>query len=234
MNRHWNGLWKWTLALSALVALTGATLWALERSWLEVLCREDGVVEYGTSGLYFAAAGLFLAVARTADGWRKLWGAGLALVSFFVAGEEISWGQRLIGLTTPEGLAQVNVQNEFNLHNIDGFHQNVRALGLLFVLVTCYAIPIAYRLWAQARAQADRLQLPVFPLFAAPTVTMAVAYMVAPRLSGRVVFELDELGELLLAMGFFAFALAARLRPRPAAAAASLVPAMAVAPRSPR
>ena len=43
---------------------------------------------------------------------------GLALLFFFGAGEEISWGQRIFGFKTPEPLAQVNKQDELNLHNL--------------------------------------------------------------------------------------------------------------------
>jgi hypothetical protein len=43
---------------------------------------------------------------------------GLALLFFFGAGEEISWGQRIFGFRTPEPLAQVNKQDELNLHNL--------------------------------------------------------------------------------------------------------------------
>src|SRR4029453_13243110 len=37
--------------------------------------------------------------------------------AFFVAGEEISWGQRLLGIATPEAVAEVNIQQELTLHN---------------------------------------------------------------------------------------------------------------------
>ena len=43
---------------------------------------------------------------------------GLALLFFFGAGEEISWGQRIFGIQTPQSLAQVNKQDELNLHNL--------------------------------------------------------------------------------------------------------------------
>ena len=43
---------------------------------------------------------------------------GLALLFFFGAGEEISWGQRIFGFKTPQALAQVNKQDELNLHNL--------------------------------------------------------------------------------------------------------------------
>lgn len=49
---------------------------------------------------------------------KKLVFLGLALLFFFGAGEEISWGQRIFGFKTPEPLAQVNKQDELNLHNL--------------------------------------------------------------------------------------------------------------------
>ena len=49
---------------------------------------------------------------------KRLVYLGLALLFFFGAGEEISWGQRIFGFKTPEPLAQVNKQDELNLHNL--------------------------------------------------------------------------------------------------------------------
>ncbi len=43
---------------------------------------------------------------------------GLAVLFFFGAGEEISWGQRIFHLPTPEPLAQTNLQEELNIHNL--------------------------------------------------------------------------------------------------------------------
>ena len=42
----------------------------------------------------------------------------LAVLFFVGAGEEISWGQRILGFETPETVSQVNRQEEFNLHNL--------------------------------------------------------------------------------------------------------------------
>ena len=50
----------------------------------------------------------------------KLWAvlyACFALVIFFVAGEEISWGQRIFGFSTPQWFIQRNYQHEMNVHN---------------------------------------------------------------------------------------------------------------------
>ncbi|KUK79653.1 MAG: hypothetical protein XD95_0227 [Microgenomates bacterium 39_7] len=43
----------------------------------------------------------------------------MALSLFFVAGDEISWGQRIAGLETPETIAQHNRQNEITIHNLE-------------------------------------------------------------------------------------------------------------------
>jgi hypothetical protein len=49
---------------------------------------------------------------------KKLAYLGLALLFFFGAGEEISWGQRIFGIKTPQALSQVNKQDELNLHDL--------------------------------------------------------------------------------------------------------------------
>jgi len=59
---------------------------------------------------------------------RKLYGEGLklwtflyalfALVLFFAAGEEISWGQRIFGISPPRWFMPRNYQQELNLHNL--------------------------------------------------------------------------------------------------------------------
>ncbi len=41
----------------------------------------------------------------------------LGLMLLFIAGEEISWGQRYLGIATPDYIAQNNLQKEITLHN---------------------------------------------------------------------------------------------------------------------
>lgn len=43
---------------------------------------------------------------------------GVAFLFFFGAGEEISWGQRIFNVKTPESINAVNIQGETNVHNI--------------------------------------------------------------------------------------------------------------------
>ena len=49
---------------------------------------------------------------------RMLLLLGFALLFFFAAGEEISWGQRIFNVATPETLKAINAQGELNVHNI--------------------------------------------------------------------------------------------------------------------
>ena len=51
----------------------------------------------------------------------------------FIAMEEISWGQRIFNVATPDILAKYNYQEEMNLHNTDWF-----PLHTLFLIVGLY------------------------------------------------------------------------------------------------
>ena len=46
----------------------------------------------------------------------------MGLLFFIMMGEEISWGQRIIGFATLESMADVNRQGEFNFHNMPALH----------------------------------------------------------------------------------------------------------------
>jgi hypothetical protein len=88
---------------------------------------EDRFFELLTSLALLVTAGLFfygfLVARKLAEQTRitrikQFVYLALALLFFFGAGEEISWGQRILGFETPEPIAQVNKQEEFNAHNL--------------------------------------------------------------------------------------------------------------------
>ena len=62
----------------------------------------------------------------------------VALAFAWAAGEEISWGQHLLGLETPDWLIEINDQNETNLHNINKkfFDRTLERLVVLLTLIT--------------------------------------------------------------------------------------------------
>src|SRR5690606_3111921 len=61
----------------------------------------------------------------------------IALAFFVFAGEEISWGQRVLDIETGEFMQQYNWQGEVNLHNLQtdvaniGFHYG----ALIFLII---------------------------------------------------------------------------------------------------
>ncbi|HYI98122.1 MAG TPA: hypothetical protein VEX36_00360 [Thermoleophilaceae bacterium] len=161
------------LAIAVYIAATYSLL-LLDRGTFDPLIQEDGIVEWvGTLG-FLVASGCFLAAflltRRTENRSRytlvkRLSLLALALLLFVFAGEEISWGQRLLGLETPESLQTANVQSETNLHNLD-LLQNTLSVDRLFQMFWIglgVLVPLLAAFWPRARRLLDRA-LPIFPL----------------------------------------------------------------------
>lgn len=74
----------------------------------------------------------------------QVWVAMMTLGAFYMAGEEVSWGQWIFYWDTPEAFTAINDQNETNLHNTSSlFDQKPRLLLELWVLTG--AIRVWYR-----------------------------------------------------------------------------------------
>lgn len=107
------------------------------------LALEDGPVETLSFLLLLTAVGLFFITAVKLGRSRRSGRVAatgavlLALVLFLVAMEEISWGQRYLGIETPPSFA-INDQGETNLHNFVTWESEVAyyfGAFLLFVVV---------------------------------------------------------------------------------------------------
>ena len=79
--------------------------------------QEDRIIEWLTV-FVFAAAGVI--ILRRALRERRVFDGLVALFLLFVAGEEMSWGQRVLGLTPPAVFLEHNTQQELNVHNFAG------------------------------------------------------------------------------------------------------------------
>jgi len=88
-------------------------------NYIIYLSDENAIFELSTA-LFFliSAVILFLLFKST----RNIFFILLSILFFVGAGEEISWGQHLIHFGTPNYLSKVNVQHEFNFHNIEVFN----------------------------------------------------------------------------------------------------------------
>jgi hypothetical protein len=176
------------------------------------LMEEDGLIEWlqFLAFLGAAAVAFWISMLRWRDENRvqSLVYLVAALGLFFVAGEEIAWGSRLLALETPAWLREINLQEEVTLHNISGvlLWFNVVLLGTsLYGMV---ADPINWRTgfadrWPLGRA----LFVPPFFLVTAFAVMAALRTyrLVVGGESEYTVTKLIEWAELCYAAAVIAF-----------------------------
>ncbi len=103
----------------------GLLLLPLEVVWPSAassLLHEDSAIEWVTALASAAAAVAAAYVARLlwSDGRRRhaAMYALVAIGAILATGEEMSWGQRVVGFGTPESLREANEQEELNVHNL--------------------------------------------------------------------------------------------------------------------
>jgi len=140
--------------LIALYVLVGAVVALLDPvTFTKVLAREDGIFEWLTvlalsMSFVMCVHRVIVLRAEKNAAFIGVW-CFLAVVCFFGAGEEISWGQRIFNIESSEWFKQNNAQSETNLHNlvVEGKKVNKiifsMVLGLalltyLFVFTTLY------------------------------------------------------------------------------------------------
>lgn len=122
--RQHTKLFVWVISLLALILLVHFK-WAYEATIFWQLKKEDGIFEYTTAFMYFGIAVIAWRTLRhwwqqPQNWWRHLMVVTYALVmigAFVIGAEEISWGQRILGIETPEAIAQRNSQQELTIHN---------------------------------------------------------------------------------------------------------------------
>ncbi len=135
---------------------------------------EDGFIEWLTViPLLIASVTAILYLTRLSA--RRSWlfvvsVLVIALFSFFAAGEEISWGQRLFGIQSSEYFKEHNAQGETNLHNlvVDGEKVNKIIFSqLLSVLIGIYLVllPLLYHRNAKVKQFIDWAGVPVPRLY---------------------------------------------------------------------
>ena len=93
-------------------------------SWFDWLRSEDGplewiqFIEYALSSIF--AFLIFIKQKNKKEINSIIW-LLIAFFSFLIAGEEISWGERLTGIGI-DSISTLNVQGETNFHNLPFFH----------------------------------------------------------------------------------------------------------------
>jgi hypothetical protein len=97
---------------------------------------------------------------------KRLSYVALALVFLFGAGEEISWGQRILGIATPEAIQEINVADEINIHNVSvlgiSMFSLTRRVFNVFWFVFVVFVPVVCAISESVSVKLKRL-IPVFP-----------------------------------------------------------------------
>jgi hypothetical protein len=194
--------------------VVAATL--LHRPLFTALVREDGPLEWTQFALFLTASSAFAVAAWRLRRRGDLVGCVLIAIGavgiFGIAGEEISWGQRVLDWQTPSELAAVNHQNETNLHNITAFP--VQRIGNYLQLVLGAAglvLPWLTRT-DRHRVGVRALRLLSPPLFLTSCfgllfVYRAIRFLWAASVDITPVVTFGEWPELTFAIGLSGFAL---------------------------
>jgi hypothetical protein len=158
----------------------GVWLLVFDLGRFRVWIREDGMAEWLTFAALIVSAGyavlISLAYARETDNKvaSMLW-LFVAFVFLFGAMEEISYGQRIFRIETPDFLRPdglqgkdsfYNKQGEINIHNlvICGVNLNKLVFGkILGVLLVLYlvVVPLLYRYNRKVHSYIDRRGIPI-------------------------------------------------------------------------
>lgn len=193
---------------------------------------ERGFGENLTAVLFLLSAAAAAVLARSqpvrAVGWLRTGFWLVAATAFLIAGEEWSWGQHFFLWQTPDWVAEVNKQQETNLHNMAerALDQKPRALAAVLILIGGCLVPLA-----RARGWLAWLERSRVLAWLVPEATLAPTALLvfAPRLFDRLQvwtgttlpppFDIStrhhqELQETFIAMTVFLYLLAllARLR----------------------
>ena len=124
--------------------------WYVQVHWYESWFHgESGFLEVATAVILLFAVIAGALCLRNAIPiqfrWIRRWLVLVLAATVYFAGEEISWGQHLIGWDTPAWYHQStgNHQQETNLHNISGwFNQKPRWVFLVWVWLGGVVIPL--------------------------------------------------------------------------------------------
>jgi len=195
-----------------LITVIGVALSQFNRDFLEqTYLIEDGVMEWMSVALLIYLAGLCLRRLTALRSFRpKAFFVTLLLATLaflFVAGEEVSWGQRIFAIDTPEWIRENNQQGEMNLHNlmVGDFSVNKVIFGNLLtfaLLLYVVVLPIVAHRSSRIKGLVERCGLPL------PTLLQSILFFPAAFIPDALIdaAQADELVEtcgLLMLVAIF-------------------------------
>lgn len=165
------------------------------------LISEDLLGEYATALSFLVLGAAFGVLAFRARGIRRWMWSVIAAAGLFVGMEELSWGQRLLGISLPASFKEANLQGELSLHNFVFLPQLHRIAGYLLL---AWAALSAWMLRDQAAARRertlDRIGFPLLPFPLIPWFLYACHHFIFYPM-----VKSDELGEFVFGLALVVF-----------------------------
>ncbi|MAH05618.1 MAG: hypothetical protein CL561_08665 [Alphaproteobacteria bacterium] len=146
---------------------------------------ENGFLEITHTLIIFIAlifAGLSIAPTfKIGTAFLKFWIACAFLGCLYITGEEISWGQHIFGWSAGENWAQINDQQETNLHNTSSWlDQKPRLLVEIGIVVGGLIIPALIK-WAP-----DKLPKQFWFIYPNKNYALTAAIFLTIKLTDRI------------------------------------------------
>ncbi len=115
-----------------LLTIIGSRLALPVETFRERFMGELGPIELGTVVVLLLAIvlGALLLKRAALPPLQRTWYALVVAGCVYFAGEELSWGQHLAGWSTPAAIAELNDQQETNLHNMSSWLDQKPRLAL--------------------------------------------------------------------------------------------------------
>jgi len=163
------------LGFTAIIVLIGVIAGRTDVRWFEeVYVVEDGFVENLTLlplvGIVVMGIWYLRNLAAQRSRWFSIVICLSIVFSIFVAGEEISWGQRIFHVQSSEFFQKQNSQGETNLHNLVVGGKKVNKIIFSQLLTVCVALylivfPLLYVKNEKWRNFADYFGIPLPRLY---------------------------------------------------------------------
>ena len=201
-----------------IVLCVGALVWLFDRELMRDMVAEDGVIEWTQVACFTVAAILSVRISQLLYRSHHVLAAWLfallALGLTFIIGEELAWGQRILGFETPEGLSAINEKQEVSLHNVESV---THFFTLAKLLVGIYGTFGGWLLpHVRSKYWAGELRFVVVPLFLSTpfAIVLGMRLLRLTVMTGDVPIGFAELEELILAYGMASFVTMVWLRLR--------------------
>jgi hypothetical protein len=191
------------------IIISYSILILMEAEEFHKIAQEDGIIEVCSAVSFFISAVLmfylyFVNSNSHQNNRRNIFILLLGIFFFLCFGEELSWGQRIFNIETPEFMTEINNQDEINIHNINFFQSSTDKKGFskwitsamlftFFWFVYCVLIPILNYFFNSIKELLKRLSFPVVPLFFMPYFLLN--FIIRNILESSIVLP-DRYGEL--------------------------------------